>query len=247
MENLSIYNAVRQVPAEAQREIKGGRLSGKTDINPMWRIKTLTEQFGMCGFGWRYEITKQWIEKADNGEIAAFVNIDLYVKQDGEWSAAIPGNGGSMFVAQESKGPYVSDECFKMALTDAISVACKALGFGADVYWEKDSTKYDKSQNPPQGNKPVGNDNNKPEPQQGGKNDTGANDKATKKQIAEVFAAGKAKKEQIPEFDIFKFIDEMAAGGRITTKWTYADKEKTKVNWTQQDILTLMTDLELPF
>ena len=30
-----------------------------------------------------------------------------------------------------------------MALTDAISVACKALGFGANVYWDKDRTKYD--------------------------------------------------------------------------------------------------------
>lgn len=29
-----------------------------------------------------------------------------------------------------------------MALTDAISVACKTLGMGADVYWDKDSTKY---------------------------------------------------------------------------------------------------------
>ena len=27
--------------------------------------------------------------------------------------------------------------------TDAISVACKSLGVGADVYWDKDSTKYD--------------------------------------------------------------------------------------------------------
>jgi hypothetical protein len=30
-----------------------------------------------------------------------------------------------------------------MALTDALSVACKALGFAADVYFEKDRTKYD--------------------------------------------------------------------------------------------------------
>ena len=29
-----------------------------------------------------------------------------------------------------------------MALTDALSVACKALGIGADVYFEKDVTKY---------------------------------------------------------------------------------------------------------
>ena len=29
-----------------------------------------------------------------------------------------------------------------MALTDAISVACKLIGIGANVYWEKDATKY---------------------------------------------------------------------------------------------------------
>ena len=28
---------------------------------------------------------------------------------------------------------YTSDECYKMALTDALSVACKALGVAADV------------------------------------------------------------------------------------------------------------------
>ena len=36
----------------------------------------------------------------------------------------------------------MSDECFKMALTDAISVAAKAIGVAADVYWQKDRTKY---------------------------------------------------------------------------------------------------------
>ncbi|MBR4614997.1 MAG: hypothetical protein IKO55_05270 [Kiritimatiellae bacterium] len=142
-ENLEIYNAVRSVPSDAKKKITGGRLNGKTDINPMWRIKTLTAQFGPCGIGWYYEITKQWLETGHGGEIAAFCNINLYVCVDGEWSRAIPGTGGSAFVASESKGLYTSDECFKMALTDALSVACKSLGFGADVYWEADSTKYD--------------------------------------------------------------------------------------------------------
>lgn len=142
-ENLDIYNAVRSVPADAKKAIRGGRLNGKTDINPMWRIKTLTEHFGPCGIGWSYEITKQWLETGHGGEIAAFCNINLYVCVNGMWTRAIPGTGGSAFVASESKGLYTSDECFKMALTDALSVACKALGFGADVYWEADSTKYD--------------------------------------------------------------------------------------------------------
>lgn len=83
-------------------------------------------------------------------EIAAFVDIDLFVKYNGEWSEAIPGTGGSSFVANEKNGLYVSDECFKMALTDAISVACKALGIAADVYWNEDNTKYDKAPQPPQ-------------------------------------------------------------------------------------------------
>lgn len=148
MDNLEVYNKVRTVPKEAQREIKGGRLNGKTDINPMWRIKTLTEQFGICGIGWKYKITNQWLEKGGKDEVSAFVNIELFIKVDGEWSDGIPGTGGSSFIANEAKGPYMSDECFKMALTDAISVSCKTLGFGADIYWDKDSSKYDKPVQP---------------------------------------------------------------------------------------------------
>lgn len=142
MENLEIYNKLRSVPANAQREIAAGRLKGKTDINPMWRIKALTEQFGPCGIGWNYEITKQWLEAGAKGEISAFCNILLYAKVGDEWSKGIPGTGGSAFVASERNGLYTSDECYKMALTDALSVACKALGIAADVYWDKDKTKY---------------------------------------------------------------------------------------------------------
>ena len=143
MENLHLYNQVRAVPQDALKKIEGGRLKNMSDINPMWRIKTLTEQFGPCGIGWYYEITRQWLEPGANGEIAGFCNINLYVKTDDGWGKPIQGTGGSAFIAKEAKGPYTSDEVFKMALTDAISVACKALGFGADVYWAKDRTKYD--------------------------------------------------------------------------------------------------------
>lgn len=147
MENMNIYNATRDVPEEAKKPIKGGRLNGKTDINPMWRIKTLTEQFGPCGIGWYYIVTKQWIVEHEE-ETAAFVNIELFIKVDGEWSKPIFGNGGSMFATKEKNGIYVSDECYKMATTDALSVACKQLGFGADVYWDKDNTKYSRNSEP---------------------------------------------------------------------------------------------------
>lgn len=144
MDNLKIYNEVRKVPQEAQKSIGGGRLKGMTDINPMWRIKELTRQFGICGIGWYYKIVNKHLEKCESTqEISAFVDIELFIKVNGEWSMPIVGTGGASFIAKEKAGLYVSDECFKMALTDAISVACKALGFGADVYWNKDrESKY---------------------------------------------------------------------------------------------------------
>lgn len=146
MENLALYNKVKVVPDIAKSPIKGGRMSGKTDINPVWRIKTLTEQFGPCGIGWYYKPLRKWIETY-NEETAAFVDIELFVKVDNEWSMPISGTGGSMFVAKEKSGAYVSDECYKMATTDAISVACKQLGIGADVYYAQDSSKYDEPEN----------------------------------------------------------------------------------------------------
>lgn len=159
MNNMDIYDQVRQCPQDALKPIQAGRLKGKSDINPMWRIKMLTQLFGAAGIGWYYTIDKQWME-ACGDEIAAFVNISLYIRVNNEWSKPIQGTGGSMFAAKEKNGIYVSDEAYKMALTDAISVACKALGFAADVYWNTDSTKYqagttggDKAQKPAQGQK----------------------------------------------------------------------------------------------
>lgn len=143
MENLEIYNKLKEVPKEAKKKITGGRLSGMTDIKPMWRIEKLTETFGMCGIGWKAPIKNKEIIEGANGEKIAIVDINLYVKVDGEWSEAIEGTGGSSFIAKEKNGLYTSDECFKMAYTDALSVACKSLGMGADVYWG--DSKYDTS------------------------------------------------------------------------------------------------------
>ena len=139
--NLEIYNKIREVPENAQKPFDNGRFKG-TDIDPMWRIKTLTEQFGMCGVGWYYERLDKWTEPSPTGEVCTFVEIALYVKVDGEWSKPIFGTGGSKSVQNTKKGVYTNDEAYKMATTDAISVACKNLGMGADIYWGKDNTKY---------------------------------------------------------------------------------------------------------
>lgn len=147
MDNMELYKQFEKTADEAKKTIQAGRLKGFTDINPMWRIKRLTEVFGPVGFGWKYVITDKQVVSGANGEMSAFVDILLFYKHGGEWSEGIPGTGGSSYVAKESKGLYVSDECFKMALTDAIGTACKALGMSADVYFEKDRSKYNASEN----------------------------------------------------------------------------------------------------
>lgn len=143
--NMRFYDRFRAVPNEAKKPINDGRLRGKTDINPVWRIKRLTETFGPMGFGWKVEIVRKWLEQGDPDTVAAFVDLNLYVKdpETGQWSEAIPGTGGSTFRRKESNGKnYIDDDAYKKAQTDALSVAAKYLGVAADVYFEQDTTKY---------------------------------------------------------------------------------------------------------
>lgn len=142
-DNLTIWKTLAQPPKEALKEIKGGRLKGMTDIKPQWRYKAMTEQFGICGVGWKYTITKEWTEQGSHEQVLCFVDVDLFIKVDGAWSDAIPGTGGSMLVTKESAGLHTSDEGFKMALTDALSVAMGRIGVAADIYMGNwDGSKY---------------------------------------------------------------------------------------------------------
>lgn len=104
----------------------------------------MTEVFGICGIGWKYKVTnRHFTEKDSFGQVAVFIDIDLFIKIGDTWSDAIPGCGGSTFIANEKNGLYMSDEAVKMATTDALSVAMKMLGVGADVYMGHGG-KYDK-------------------------------------------------------------------------------------------------------
>lgn len=141
---MELYNAWRKVPENALRPITAGNLKGKSDINPQWRIQVLTEHFGPVGFGWVTEITEHWTDTEiieGKTERVAWVRINLRVCVDGKWSQPIEGIGGSKYAGM-GRGKELNDEAFKMAETDAISVACKKLGIAADVYWNTTNTKY---------------------------------------------------------------------------------------------------------
>lgn len=160
MDNLYIYEQGRAVPKEAQKSFSNGSFSG-TDINPMWRIKKLTELFGPAGIGWYTEVVRERAETYGS-TVMAIVDINLYIKVDGEWSKPIFGTGGNQLVMETKSGTRPSDEGYKKAYTDALSIACKALGIGADIWYSKDPTAadptskyYDRYQAPKQDDEPV--------------------------------------------------------------------------------------------
>lgn len=146
--NLAIWDRVARPPASALKTIRGGRLKGMTDVNPQWRYRAMTEVFGLCGIGWRYDIVRIWTEPGVDGQIMLFAHISLNVRDPEApgglpWSWSIPGVGGSALVSKEASGLHGNDEAVKMAVTDALSVAMKMLGVAADIYAGRwDGTKY---------------------------------------------------------------------------------------------------------
>ena len=140
---ISIYESLARPPKDALREIQAGKLKGKTDINPQWRYKAMTEMFGLVGIGWKYEIQRLWTEQGAKGEILAFAQVSVLVKDGDKWSEAIVGIGGSKLVAIEKGSPVSNDEGYKMAVTDAFSTALKMIGVAADIYAGRwDGSKY---------------------------------------------------------------------------------------------------------
>ena len=152
--NLDIWNQLKQPPDWALKKITGGRLNGKSDISPAWRIQAMTEAFGPCGIGWKYELKDKWTQEA-NGQILLFVEVNLFVKVGDGWSAAIPGFGGDFLIEKESSGLHANDEAMKMAVTDALGNAMKNLGVAAVVFsGGTDGTKYNRQSAPAQPPKP---------------------------------------------------------------------------------------------
>lgn len=144
-DNLHIYKQVRSVPEDAQKPFESSWGKKLTEINGMWRIQKLTELFGPCGEGWFTEVTRQERVDFPNGEVCVFTDINLYLKdtKSGRWSKPIRGTGGNRLVLKNADGLFIDDEAYKKAYTDALGIACKALGFGADIYWGRNDSKYD--------------------------------------------------------------------------------------------------------
>jgi hypothetical protein len=152
--NMRFYDKLKTSPDWAIKAITGGRLQGMSDINPQFRYQVMTEIFGPIGFGWRFEVVRLWTEPGPVGQVFAFAEVKVWYKEGDIWSEPITGIGGDLMIEQEGRKtptPYLNtnDECFKMAVTDALGVALKYIGVAADIYSNHPSTKYTRKPDAP--------------------------------------------------------------------------------------------------
>ena len=138
------FSIMARPPQEALNTIQFGRLKGKSDINPQWRIEALTEVFGLCGVGWHFEVLgSTFVDVPATEEKMVYVTVAIYVKEDsGEWSKPVIGVGGDFVIIRDKNGLHGNDEAMQMAVTDGLGKAAKCLGIASDVYRGKYDSKY---------------------------------------------------------------------------------------------------------
>ena len=146
-ESKALFYAQAKPPIEALNTIGFGKLKGKSDISPQWRIEALTATYGLYGEGWYYKIIDKNYQPVEaTGEVMIFITVELYTKnlETGEWRMPAVGCGGDFLIISDKNGTHGNDEAEAMCLTDALGKAAKNLGIANDIYRGKFDTKYNR-------------------------------------------------------------------------------------------------------
>ncbi len=146
--NLEIWTAVDKTDPKHTKKFTGAAGIPLRNIDPVYRMKRLTEQFGPCGVGWGWVIERTWRDAFSNtfydkesGEHVTEVKDCVYAQVyiwyvwEGERRQTGPQIGGT----ETGRTP---DESYKMAVTDAFGKCAVALGLCADVYLGEFDNKY---------------------------------------------------------------------------------------------------------
>lgn len=137
---VKLFESVQKPPEDALKPIDAGRLKGKNEISPLWRMKAMTEKFGLYGDGWKFEVTKEWKEPIEvTKEVIVQVSINLFTRNrnTGEWNAPSPATGSAYLIVKDKNGLHGNENAWASAFTDAFGKACKPFGIGYDVYLGK--------------------------------------------------------------------------------------------------------------
>ena len=147
-QSIELFRAQARPPQEALKTIEFGRLKGKSDINPQWRIEALTETYGLYGLGWFVQIKdKDVFDVPETQEKMLFLTLELYVRDwsipdEYKWFGPAIGIGGDYIIVRDKNGVHGNDEAYAMAMTDALGKAAKLFGIANDIYRGKFDSKY---------------------------------------------------------------------------------------------------------
>jgi hypothetical protein len=133
-ENLRHWSALEKTDPAHTRPFNRGRFQG-TATRPIYHEQRLTEHFGPCGIGWGMGKPEFTLIPARD-ELVVYCTVMLWYR-DGETRGESWGVGGDKVLAQQSSGPFINDEAYKSAYTDALGNAMKHIGVGADVHMNR--------------------------------------------------------------------------------------------------------------
>jgi hypothetical protein len=136
-QNLRIWHSVKKTdPSYTKPFSRAGGFKG-TDINPLWRMMRMTEEFGPIGQGWGYEVLETRFDHLTDGQALVFALVKVWYREDGQTERYEVGPqwGGTQLIAARKDGKlFVDDEAPKKAVTDGITKCLSYLGVSADVY-----------------------------------------------------------------------------------------------------------------
>jgi len=144
MSNTAIWESLSKTdPKHTKGFNRAGGFSG-TAVKPQWVISRLTEQFGPVGVGWGMG-EPSFETVTAGGEVLVYCTVSAW---HGDRANVFYGVGGDKVMVQRKSGPFIDDEAFKKAFTDALMNAFKFVGVAADVHMGLfDDNKYVQAMN----------------------------------------------------------------------------------------------------
>lgn len=148
LDSLSLWESIEKTDPEATKDFqRTGGFKG-TAIDPMYRMKRLTEQLGPCGHGWGFTVEDDNI--VGTKEPVHVVRIRFWYEWGGQ-RGEFDSYGCTPVLMKRRDGMIPDEEFAKKSLTDAICTAMARLGMCADVYTGKfDGDKYGSAPQPQQ-------------------------------------------------------------------------------------------------
>lgn len=136
-DNLRIWKSVEETDPTQTRQVKLGREF--TAIDPYWKLRRATEQFGPAGMGWGWSVDQVLVLETI-AEVAVIVRLwHGSPNKSHEFFCAVGQCG--LFLDNDRKKP--DGDCVKKAMTDAVTKGLSYLGFSADVFMGRfDDQKY---------------------------------------------------------------------------------------------------------